>query len=230
MNEYNNEIIKEIEEYVKKDLDKNDSSHDWQHVFRVKNLSTTISKNELQNGKSINEFIVIAIALLHDSIDSKYCKNDNEKLKEIHDFLLSKKVKEEDVEIILNGINNISYRKEIGKSEKERETSMEIAIVQDADKLDAMGAIGISRCFAYSGAKSRPLYDPDIPPKINITQKEYIAQSKANEGTAINHFYEKLFNLKNMMKTEYGKKMAIERDKYMRDFVDRFIKEYNGLI
>ncbi|OUM65381.1 hypothetical protein PIROE2DRAFT_60038 [Piromyces sp. E2] len=97
-------------------------------------------------------------------------------------------------------------------------------------ELDAMGAIGISRCLAYSGAKSRPFYDPDIPPKINMTQEEYITQSKENQGTAINHFYEKLFNLKDMMKTDYGKEMAIERDRYMREFVDRFIKEYNGLI
>ncbi|ORX76690.1 glutamate decarboxylase [Anaeromyces robustus] len=227
MDNYNNEIINDIEEYVKQDINKNDSSHDWHHILRVKNLSIAITKGELENGKKVNLFNVTAISLLHDSIDSKYCQNIEDKIKEIRKFLISKQIKEEDIDQILNGINNISYRKEIGRSPEERKVPLEIAIVQDADKLDAMGAIGISRCFAYSGAKGRPFYDPEIQPKINMSQEEYVAQSNSNQGTAINHFYEKLFNLKYMMKTDYGKIMAIERDRYMREFVDRFIKEYN---
>jgi len=196
----------------------NDSSHDWHHILRVKNLSATIANKEMENGKKVNLIIVMVIALLHETIDSKYCINIDEKIKEIEGFLESKGIEKEDINNIINGIHNISYRKEIGKSEEERKTDLEVAIVQDADKLDAMGAIGISRCLAYSGAKSRPFYDPDIPPKINMTQNEYIAQSKSNGGTAINHFYEKLFKLKDMMKTDYGKHMAKERDKYMREF------------
>lgn len=210
-------IISNTEKFVKKTLKNAEGGHDWFHILRVWNNAKLIAKDE-----NVDVFIVELGALLHDIADSKF-HNGNETIgpKIAREFLNSQQVEEGIIVHIENIINNISFK---GGNFNQTFTSNELNVIQDADRLDAIGAIGIARCFNYGGFKNRPLYNPEISPNLTMTKEEY----KKSESPTINHFYEKLLLLKNKMNTVTGKKIAEERHQYMENFLQQFYKEWDG--
>jgi uncharacterized protein len=202
---------------VKTELKAAESGHDWWHTYRVWNTAIQIAKNE-----DVDSFIVALGSLLHDIGDSKFHGGDEligpEKARK---FLHSLNVDEDVIEQIEQIILNISFRS--GKSQKDF-YSPEMKVIQDADRLDAMGAIGIARTFNYGGYKGRSIYNPDIKPNINLTKEEY----KKSTAPSLNHFYEKLLLLKDLMNTQTGKKMAEERHNFMLIYLEQFFKEWEG--
>ena len=212
------QIISNTVAFVKSTLENAEGGHDWFHILRVWNNSKLIAHNE-----KVDEFIVELGALLHDIADSKFHNGDETVGPKIaRGFLESQKVAETVIVHIENIISNISYK---GGNFEQKFNSPELAVIQDADRLDAIGAIGIARCFNYGGFKNRPLYNPEIEPNLNQTKEEY----KSNSAPTINHFYEKLLLLKNRMNTKTGKKIAEERHLYMETFLQQFYDEWNGL-
>ena len=201
------QIILNTETFVKSTLKNAEGGHDWFHIKRVWNNAKLIAKNE-----NVNIFIVEIGALLHDIADSKF-HNGNETIgpKLAREFLESQQVSKETISHIENIILNISFK---GGNFEQTFTSPELNVIQDADRLDAIGAIGIARCFNYGGFKNRPLYNPEIAPKLNQSKEEY----KNSKAPTINHFHEKLLLLKDRMNTASGKKIAEERHQYMKDF------------
>lgn len=211
------EVIKKTADYVKKTLAKNEGAHDWWHILRVWNLAKHISKKE-----EVDSFLVELGSLLHDIADSKFYDGDETiGPKKARDFLESLNVDEKIIVHVEKIISNISFKESING---QKFKSLELEVVQDADRLDALGAIGIARVFNFGGFKGRELYNPNIKPKLNMTKEEY----KKREGTTINHFYEKLFLLKDKMNTKTGKEIAAKRHKYMEEYVNQFYKEWNG--
>ncbi len=203
--------------FVKQQLQNAEGGHDWFHVERVYKNSLYIAKTE-----NCNEIVVQLGALLHDIADSKF-HNGDETLgsKLAREFLESQNVSEEIILHSINIIENISFK---GGNFDKKFTSKELEIVQDADRLDAIGAIGIARTFNFGGFKNRQLYNPEILPNLKMTREEY----KTNEAPTINHFYEKLLLLKDKMNTETGKKIAQQRHQYMKGFLKQFFDECNG--
>lgn len=212
-------IIQKTKDFVKKTLADAEGGHDWWHIYRVWKLSKKIGQNE-----KVDNFVVELGALLHDIADSKFYNGDEEvgpcKAKK---FLNSLNVEKKVVDHVENIVSNVSFK---GARNIQKFKSPELDVIQDADRLDAMGAIGITRAFNYGGHKGRGIYDPKIKPNLNMTKEEY----KNNNTPTINHFYEKLLLLKNGMNTETGKYMAKHRHKYMEQFLDEFYKEWNGEI
>lgn len=204
--------------FVKEQLANAEGGHDWFHIERVFKNALLISKTE-----NVDELVVSLGALLHDIADSKF-HNGDETIgpKTARKFLFDLNVDSAIIEHVINIIENISFK---GGHEVPTFHSAELAVVQDADRLDAMGAIGIARCFNYGGFKNRQLYNPEIPPNINMNKEEY----KASKAPTINHFYEKLLLLKDKMNTKTAKKLALERHQYMETFLKQFYKEWNGL-
>ena len=161
-------------------------------------------------------------ALLHDIADSKFHNGDEQIGPRIaREFLESQKLSEEIIEHVVDIINNVSFK---GGNTDQDFYSAELAIVQDADRLDAIGAIGIARTFNYGGFKGRALYDPAIAPNLNLTKEEY----KNSTAPTVNHFYEKLLLLKDLMNTQTGKQMARQRHQFMTEFLDQFYAEWSG--
>jgi len=209
-------ILKTID-FVKEVLSDAEGGHDWWHIYRVWKLSKHIVQTE-----NVNMFIVELGALLHDIADSKFHDGDEEiGPRKAGEFLSSLDVEEEVITHVENIIANISFK---GGKYTQKFKSPELDVVQDADRLDAMGAIGIARTFNYGGYKGREIYNPEIKPNLNMTKDEYI---KGNAPT-LNHFYEKLLLLKDRMNTKTGKSMAEHRHKFMEQFLDEFHKEWNG--
>ena len=203
--------------FVKKELENAEGGHDWFHIERVYKNAILISKTE-----KVDSFIVSLGALLHDIADSKFYNGDEAiGPKKARDFLNREKVPEDVIAHVIKIIENISFK---GGNKKQQFFSNELAIVQDADRLDALGAIGIARCFNYGGYKNRKLYDPDIKPNLNMTPEEY----KNSNSPTINHFYEKLLLLKNKINTTTGKQIAENRHLYMESFLAQFYGEWNG--
>ena len=203
--------------FVKEQLKSAEGGHDWFHIERVYKNSILIAKNE-----QCNLEIVKLGALLHDIADSKF--NDGDETigpKIARKFLEKEKVKKETINHVVAIIENISFK---GGNFEKKFTSKELDIVQDADRLDALGAIGIARTFNYGGFKNRAIYNPNIAPKFNMSKEEY----KNSEAPTINHFYEKLLLLKNKMNTESGKKIAEERHLFMENFLSQFYAEWEG--
>jgi uncharacterized protein len=219
MKENRQSIINETENFVKNELSGAEGGHDWWHIWRVWKLSVKIAETE-----PADLFVVELGALLHDIADSKFYNGD-ETLgpQKARSFLESLGVDESVIDHVVKIIENISFS--AGKG-KQSFRSKELDIIQDADRLDAMGAIGIARAFNYGGFKNRQLYNPAIKPKMNMTKEEY----KLNNAPTINHFYEKLLLLKDKMNTGTGKKMAIQRHEYMEKFLARFYREWEGNI
>jgi len=212
------QIISSTAAFVKSTLENAEGGHDWFHILRVWNNAKLITKQE-----TVDTFIVELGALLHDIADSKFYNGDETiGPKVARSFLESQKIEETVIVHIENIISNISYK---GGNFQQKFTSPELAVIQDADRLDAIGAIGIARCFNYGGFKNRPLYNPEIEPNLNQTKEEY----KNNSAPTINHFYEKLLLLKDRMNTTSGKKIAEERHQYMETFLQQFYDEWNGL-
>ena len=203
--------------FVKDKLENAEGGHDWFHIERVYKNAVLISKSEI-----CNPTIVRLGALLHDIADSKFHDGDETVGPRIaREFLESQNTAEETIAHVINIIENISYK---GGNFENKFSSIELDIVQDADRLDAIGAIGIARAFNYGGFKNRSLYDPKIAPNTNMSKEEY----KKSDSPTLNHFYEKLLLLKDKMNTATGKQIAQERHRYMEDFLAQFYAEWEG--
>jgi len=204
--------------FVKETLAHAEGGHDWFHTLRVYNNSLLIAKVE-----KVNVVVVSLGALLHDIADSKFHNGDETIGPKIaREFLFKINVDSVIIEHVVNIIENISFK---GGNEIQKFSSPELNVVQDADRLDALGAIGIARCFNYGGFKNRPLYNPDIKPNLKMSKAEY----KSSNAPTINHFYEKLLLLKDKMNTKTGRCIALERHYYMLGFLDQFYKEWEGI-
>ncbi|TXE17873.1 HD domain-containing protein [Psychroserpens burtonensis] len=211
------EIIEKTKIFVQKELEKAEGGHDWFHTLRVFNNCLLISKNE-----NVDSLVVALGALLHDIADSKFHDGDDTiGPKVARKFLFENNVDSKVIEHVVNIIKHISFK---GGDEAQTFSSAELSVVQDADRLDAIGAIGIARTFNYGGFKNRKIFDPSITPNLKITKAEY----KTSTAPTINHFYEKLLLLKDRMNTKTGEKIALERHKYMEQFLDQFYAEWDG--
>ncbi|NBU80996.1 MAG: HD domain-containing protein [Flavobacteriaceae bacterium] len=203
--------------FVKEKLKNAEGGHDWFHIERVYKNSLLIAREE-----DCDIMVVKLGALLHDIADSKF--NDGDESvgpKTARTFLESENISEEIIVHVINIIENISFK---GGNFKKKFNSKELEIVQDADRLDAIGAIGIARCFNYGGFKNRALYNPAISPNLSMSKEEY----KNSESPTLNHFYEKLLLLKDKMNTTSGKKIAEARHQYMQNFLSQFYAEWEG--
>ena len=212
-------MIEQAKQYVCTLLGGDASGHDAQHVFRVLHLAQTIAKAESEF-RPVDLEAVQLIALLHDVDDRKLSPQTWENLDRACAFLKENQVPQDRVDFILRGIRQISFR----GSDSVSPDSIEARCVQDADRLDAMGAIGIARAFAFGGSRGRAMYDPTQPPQLHMDGETY-AKSK---GHTINHFYEKLLLLKDMMNTATGKAMAAHRHGFMEQFLEEFYGEWEG--
>lgn len=208
-------IIEATIDFVKQTLASAEGGHDWWHIYRVWKTAKEISKTE-----SVDSFIVELGALLHDIADSKF-NNGDETIgpKIANEFLQAQDLHVNVIRHVEAIIENISFK---GGKEIQQFKSLELDVIQDADRLDAIGAIGIARTFNYGGFKNREIYNPEILPNLEMTKEEY----KNSTAPTINHFYEKLLLLKNRMNTETGKRMAAERHKFMEEFLKQFYKEW----
>lgn len=214
----NTQIIEETIAFVKETLQGAEGGHDWFHIQRVFKNTLLIAKDE-----KVDVLVVSLGALLHDIADAKFHGGD-ETLgpRMAFDFLTSIGLDKEIVDHVVKIIENISYKSSLGS--KKGVTSKELQVVQDADRLDAIGAIGIARAFNYGGFKNRELYNPEIAPNLQMTKEEY---TKSNAPT-INHFYEKLLLLKDTMNTDTARKLAKKRHQYMLEYLEQFYKEWDG--
>jgi len=209
-------IIQNTIQFVKEKLEGAEAGHDWFHIERVWKLSKKIAQAE-----DCNLEVVELSALLHDIADPKFHKGDETvALKISREFLESQNAEEEIIQQVLFIIQNISFK---NRNEVPADLPIELKIVQDADRIDAIGAIGVARTFNFGGFKNNLMYHPNIQPKLNMSKEEY----KKSNGTTINHFYEKLLLLKDLMNTNEGKKIAEERHQFMLTFLDQFMKEWN---
>ena len=210
-------LIETTIQFVKATLAQAEGGHDWFHIERVYKNAVLIAASE-----NCDLEIVQLGALLHDIADSKF-NNGDESIgpKTARTFLESEKVAPATIDHVIAIIENISFKG--GKVERQF-SSIELDIVQDADRLDAIGAIGIARTFNYGGFKNRAMYNPEIAPNLTMTKDEY----KNNEAPTINHFYEKLLLLKDKMNTTTGKQIAQDRHRYMEDFLEQFYAEWEG--
>jgi len=210
-------IINKTIVFVKESLQGAEGGHDWLHIERVYNNAKKIASTE-----KVNSFIVELGALLHDIADAKFNDGDEnigpEKAKA---FLQTLKVDDPVIEHVENIIRNISFK---GGNFTASFSSPELDVVQDADRLDAMGAIGIARAFNYGGFKNREIYNPEIKPDMEMTKEAY----KKSAAPTINHFYEKLLLLKDRMNTATGKKMAAGRHLFMEKYLEQFYNEWEG--
>ncbi|KAI7871723.1 hypothetical protein BDF14DRAFT_1718343 [Spinellus fusiger] len=230
-------IIGRTRAMVERYMGKLDPSHDILHVDRVTRLAMHLAKSCVDQGHSVNMELVELAALCHDVGDRKYYEGTETGGELIYTFLTKEGYEPTMASSVSRIVDNIGFRKELGWDDakddieevKWRNKCVELHIVQDADKLDAIGAFGVLRCAAFSGAKNNTLYRADEDPLENMTKDQYELQTKKKSGTAINHFHEKLFRLKTMMRTEKGKIMAEERDRFMRVFVQQVEDEYNLL-
>lgn len=215
------EVIDKTAKYVRNRLEGEGSGHDWWHIQRVWNTSKTIAS---ETSGQVNLFIIELAALLHDIADHKFHDGDiTIGPKVAREWLENQKINEDVIQQVTEIIKDLSFK---GAEVATPMKSIEGKIVQDADRLDAIGAIGIARAFAYGGHKSRELYNPEIKPTKHISFEAY----KNDKGHTINHFYEKLFLLKDRMNTKAAKKMANERHQFMKEYVDRFMSEWNGYL
>jgi uncharacterized protein len=213
----NHVIIQKTIDFVKETLFKAEGGHDWWHIQRVWTTAKTIGRVE-----EVDLLVVELGALLHDIADAKFNDGDEEiGPRKAKQFLLSLEVPDPIIEHVVQIIRNVSYRNSF---DEKNFHSKELAVVQDADRLDAIGAIGIARAFNYGGHKGREMYNPGIPPVLPSNTSEY----KNSIAPTINHFYEKLLLLKDKMNTESGRKMAEERHRFMELYLSTFYDEWNG--
>lgn len=213
------ELIEKTIAFVKETLKDAEGGHDWFHIQRVFNNTLLIAKEE-----QVNVLVVSLAALLHDIADPKFHDGDESigpRLSE--QFLTSMAVDTKSIRHVITIIKNMSFKNSFENNDQ-KFTSKELQVVQDADRLDAIGAIGIARAFNYGGFKNRALYDPDIAPNLHMTKEEY----KNSSAPTINHFYEKLLLLKDKMNTTTGRKIAENRHEYMLGYLEQFYGEWKG--
>ncbi len=215
----NNTIIENTKTFVKEKLKNAEGGHDWFHIQRVYNNSLLIAKSERC------DLLVISLgALLHDIADAKFNNGDEEIGPNVAKvFLETQNVENHVINHVVNIIKNISFK---GGREKQLFNSKELDVVQDADRLDAIGAIGVARAFNYGGFKNRGMYNPEITPNLKMSKEEY----KNSTAPTINHFYEKLLLLKDKMNTTTGLTLAAERHQFMELYLKQFYAEWNGLL
>lgn len=218
------QAIERTVKFTKEFFQKEGTGHDWWHTQRVRNLALKIATEE-----GADLFIVEMSALLHDIGDYKFFQgNEEQGPKVIAQFLDSISLPSKMKNKILDITGNVSYMKSLSEGKNSPKESQnrnpELMAVSDADRLDAMGAIGIARAFTYGGYYHRTIYDPGIPPNSNMTREEY----KTTAAPSINHFYEKLLKLKDMMVSSYGKKLARERHHFLELYLERFFAEWEG--
>ncbi len=217
MTEQETEIVKKTIDFVKHTLMESEGGHDWWHAYRVWKMAIRITEDE-----GADAFVVQLGALLHDIADAKF-HNGNEELgpELAANYLSSIGAKESVINHVVAIIQNISFKNSF---EETVFSSLELDIIGDADRLDAIGAIGIARTFNYGGHKGFALYNPDIPPQKYHNKEDY----KNSNAPTVNHFYEKLFLLKDRMKTETGKKLAEQRHRFMEEYLEQFFGEWEG--
>lgn len=206
-------IISNVIQFIKELFNNDHSGHDYFHSLRVYQNAIAIAKHE-----ECDEFLVSMAALLHDADDKKLFHSEN--YENARSILLKNQVDEKRIAKICDIIDSVSFK----ASDTIVPNSTEGRIVQDADRLDAIGAIGIARAFAYGGNREREIYNPDIEPMISMNAEEY----KKHSGTTLNHFYEKLFLLKDMMNTNAAKQIAKKRHIFMQNYIEEFYSEWNG--
>lgn len=211
-------IIELVTAYVKEKQSGEGSGHDWWHTYRVLKTAQYLAEKE-----EADDFIVSLGALLHDIADWKFAEGDTEASSKVTRKLLGEYgVDPETIEAICHINDHISYK---GANEKNKIETIEGKVVQDADRLDALGAIGIARTFAYGGSAGREIYNPEIDPKENMTFVQY---KKNTKSPSLNHFYEKLLLLKDKLNTTSAKKIAKERHQFLLTFLDQFYKEWEA--
>ncbi|MCK0472599.1 HD domain-containing protein [Halalkalibacter sp. APA_J-10(15)] len=208
-------IIQQTKQWVQSKLDNESSGHDWHHIQRVTTQAVEIA--QVEGG---NQFIIILAALLHDLIDDKVVESEEEGIKEVTNWLVDQGVPKKEQETIYSIITTISFK----GGNNDPVTSLEAQIVQDADRLDAIGAIGIARTFMYAGNKGHLMHDPEAHYRESMTVEEY----RQSPSSAIGHFYEKLLKLKELMNTNEGRRRAEERHQYMQQFLSQFYDEWGN--
>ncbi|MEW9702150.1 HD domain-containing protein [Paenibacillus sp. SI8] len=208
-------ILRAAEAFVKEKLERDSSGHDWWHIYRV--VQTT---KRIAAGEGADRFVCELAALLHDVADEKLHADPAAAQRELTAWLAGSGTPPAQAEHVLEIISTMSFKG--GARPKVR--TLEGQVVQDADRLDAIGAIGISRVFAYSGWKGRPIHDPSVIVREQMTEAEY----RSGNDTAINHFYEKLLKLKELMNTAYARKLADERHRFMEHYLEQFYAEWEG--
>lgn len=214
------EIVEQTIAFVKETLQGVEGGHDWFHIQRVFKNTLLIAKDE-----KVDILVVSLGALLHDIADAKF--HDGDEIlgpKLAREFLTSIHVDERIIDHVVKIIENISFKNSLAKIAGRKFNSKELQIVKDADRLDAMGAIGIARAFNYGGFRNREIYNPEIAPNLKLTKAQY----KKSNAPTINHFYEKLLLLKDKMNTETGKKLAEDRHRFMLFYLEQFYQEWNG--
>jgi len=216
MNE--NILIQKTEEFVKSKLSGEGTGHDWWHVVRVINIA-----RKIQSTEGGDWFVIELALLLHDVGDGKVIKEDNDDYSIAENYLVSQNVSDEPINKVMS-IKTMSYSKSFDLTEKD--DSIEFNIVQDADRLDAIGAIGIGRAFAYGGSRSRPLYDPDYKSREFKSSEDF--KKTRTEGSTIHHFYDKLLLIKDKLNTKTAREIAGQRDEFMQLFLQEFLDEWNG--
>lgn len=210
-------IIEQVAKEVRKRLEGEGSGHDWWHIVRVWNMAKKIGREE-----GADMFIVELAALLHDIADWKFHDGDDTVGPRVAgEVLIEHKVEEGVIQQVQEIVSTISFK---GAGVKSEMRTLEGKVVQDADRLDAIGAIGIARTFTYGGHVNRTMYNPEEKPVLHQTKEAYIKSS----GPIINHFYEKLLLLKDRMNTQTAKNIAEERHKFMEEYLNRFFREWEG--
>lgn len=216
LNQNEKYIVKATKNYVFEQLKDDKSGHDWWHIHRV--VSNTIKLARLE--KKANMFICLMAALLHDVIDDKLVEDEVEAVEAVKQFMTEQSVATEEQASILSIICHMSFK----GGQQAPLSTIEGFVVQDADRLDAIGAIGIARTIYYSGYKGRPIHDPDLKPRENMSLEEY----RNGKDTAILHFYEKLLKLKDLMNTESGRQIAEGRHAYLEGYLEQFYAEWDA--
>lgn len=211
-------LIENTIKFVKESLKHAEGGHDWFHTERVYKTAQLISEDE-----KVDSIVVQLASLLHDIADPKF-HNGDEVIgpRTAKNFLESQNVNPQVIDHVVQIITHMSFKNSLDKNQQHF-NSKELQVVQDADRLDAIGAIGIARTFNYGGFKNREMYNPDIPPNLNMSKEEY----KNSKAPTINHFYEKLLLLKDKINTASGRKLAEERHQFMLDYLEQFYKEWN---
>ncbi|TCJ05402.1 HD domain-containing protein [Cytobacillus praedii] len=212
------DMIVRTESFVKEVLGEDSTGHDWYHIERVRKNALYIAEKENKGDR----FIIEMAALLHDIPDEKLNESKEDGEKKLTDFLELLALEKEACEKIIEIIQSISFK----GGRKTELISVEAEIVQDADRLDAIGAIGIGRTFAYGGKKGHLLYDPAIKVREEMSEKEY----RTGKSSTIHHFYEKLLKLKDLLNTDTARELASKRHQFMEQFLEQFYSEWNGQI
>ena len=214
------DIINRTENFVRESLEGSEAGHDWSHIKRVVRNARTIGEYE-----NADLFVLELSALLHDIADSKF-HDGNEELgpQRSERFLRDQGLPDDLIDHVVNIIRHVSFKNELDSSGKPTFDSLELRVLKDADRLDAIGAIGVARAFHYGGFKNRSLHDPSIKPQVNQSKEQY----KKSDAPTINHFYEKLLLLRDKMNTDTGRKMAEERHAFMESFLEHFYREWDG--